>query len=129
MPNYVLDKAYRVGTPTGVGAQRVVVHGPITGECQLPAAENAGGLAGVTVHAQATQGRAVTVRKLGIAEVVAAGPIALGSPVMAAGSNGKVKAATGAPGTRVNVLGFAESPATQDGDVIEVFLAIHERTL
>ncbi len=129
MPNYVLDKAYRVGSPNGVGAQRVVVHGPLTGECQLPAAENSGGLVGVTVHAQATQGRAVTVRRLGIAEVVAAGPIALGAPVIAAGSSGKVKAASGAPGTRVNVLGFAESAASQDGDVIDVFLAIHERTL
>lgn len=129
MPIHILDKAYRVAAPNGIGAYRVVVHGPLAGECTLPAADNAAGLAGVTVHAQPNAGRTVAVRKVGIAEVAAAGPIPLGAPVIAAGGSGKVKAATGAPGTRVNVLGFAETVAVQDGDIIEVFLSIHERTL
>ncbi len=129
MPNHLLDKAYRVATSNGVSANRVVVAGPLTGECSLPAGENAGALLGVTVHPQSTAGRMVTVRKAGIAEVAAAGVIPLGSPVMAADSSGKVKAATGAAGTKVNVLGFAETPAIQDGDIIEVFISIHQRTL
>jgi hypothetical protein len=129
MPIHLLDKAYRIASPNGVSAYRVVVHGPLVGECSLPAAENAGNLAGVTVHDQTTPGRSVTVRKAGIAEVAAAGPIPLGAPVIAAGTSGKVKAASGAAGTRVNVLGFAESVAVQDGDIIEVFISIHERTL
>jgi len=129
MPNHVLDKAYRITTAGGVAANRVVVLGPYTGDCQLPAGENAGALAGVTLHAQTTSGRAVTVRKAGIAEVVAAGPIPLGAPVIVAGASGKVKAASGAAGTRVNVLGFAEKPASQDGDLLDVLIAMHERTL
>lgn len=129
MPIHLLDKAYRVAEANGVAAYRVVVQATNAGECRLPTADNAGGLLGVTLHAQPTVGRQVTVRKAGIAEVAAAGPVAVGAPVIAAGNTGKVKSATGAPGTRLNVLGFAETPALQDGDLIEVFLSIHERTL
>ncbi|MGB9691988.1 MAG: capsid cement protein [Candidatus Sumerlaeaceae bacterium] len=129
MPIHVLDKAYRVATTNGVAANRVVVAGPLSGECSLPASENAPNLLGVTVHAQPEAGRMVTVRKVGIAEVAAAGAIPLGAPVIAADATGKVKAATGAAGTKVNVLGFAETAAIQNGDLIEVFLSIHQRTL
>ena len=129
MPVHVLDKAYTIATANGVAANRVVVAGPTAGQCALPAAENASGLLGVTVHSQPNSGRAVTVRKIGIAEVAAAGPIALGAPVIAAGSSGKVKAASGSAGTKINVLGFAETPAGSDGDIIEVFLSIHQGTM
>lgn len=128
MPIHVLDKTYKIVSPNGVGAGRVVVQGPLPGECTLPAAENAPGLLGITMHSQLSEGRAVTVRKAGIAEVVAAGAIPAGAPVIAAGSSGKVKQATASPGTKLNCLGFAETTAVTDGDIIEVFISIHERT-
>jgi hypothetical protein len=129
MPIYLMDKAYKIMSPGGVAANRVVVQGAVGGECLLPASDNAGGILGITVHSQASAGRSVSVRKAGIAEVAAGGPIVAGAPVIAAGSSGKVKAATGTPGTKLNCIGFAETPAHGDGDVIDVFLSIHERTL
>jgi hypothetical protein len=128
MPIHLLDKTYKIVSPNGVGAGRVVVQGPLPGECILPAADNAAGLLGITLHSQSSEGRAVTVRKAGIAEVVAAGTIPAGAPVIAAGGTGKVKLATGSPGTKLNCLGFAETRAVADGDIIVVFISIHERT-
>lgn len=128
MPIYLMDKAYRVATPGGVGANRVVVQGAQVGECTVPAAANAGAILGVTMHSQSQSGRAVAVRKAGIAEVVASAPIAVGSPVNIADAGGKVKAVNETAGTRVNCIGFAETAAAADGDIVEVFLAIHERT-
>ena len=127
MPIYLMDKAYRVTTAGGVGANRVLVQGGIAGECALPAAPNAGAILGVSMHTQTQQGRAVTVRKAGIAEVVAAGPIAAGVPVNVHGATGKVKAVNEAASTKVNCLGFAETAAAADGDIIEVFISLHER--
>ncbi len=128
MPIYLMDKAYRVATPGGVSANRVVVQGARVGECAVPGAANAGAILGVTMHSQSQPGRAVAVRKAGIAEVVASAPIAVGSPVNVAGASGKVKAVNETAGTRVNCIGFAETAAAADGDIVEVFLAIHERT-
>jgi hypothetical protein len=128
MPIYLMDKAYRITTSGGVAANRVVVQGNAAGECALPGSSNAPGILGVTVHSQGTSGRNVSVRKAGIAEVVASGAITVGAPVNIAGSTGKVKAVTESTGTKVNCIGFAETPASADGDIIEVFLSIHERT-
>lgn len=128
MASYILDKAYAIEAADGVGAYRVVVQGSGPGKAALPAAANAGAILGVTVHGQTLQGANVAVRKAGIARVVAAGPIALGAPVNVAGTTGKVKAIDEAAATLVNCVGFAETAATADGDVIEVFLNFHERT-
>lgn len=128
MPIYLLDKAYRVTTSGGVAAARVVVADTASGTCKLPAAANAGAILGVTVHAQSESGRSVTVRKNGIADVTAAGAIAAGAPVNIHGATGKVKAVSESSGTKVQCLGFAETAASADGDIIEVFLSIHERT-
>ncbi|MCX7718803.1 MAG: DUF2190 family protein [Candidatus Sumerlaeaceae bacterium] len=128
MPIYLMDKTYRVATPSGVAANRVVVQGPLAGDCALPAEANAGAILGVTVHAQPSAGRSVSVRKAGIAEVTAAGPIPAGAPVNIADAAGRVKAVNEPADTRVQCLGFAETRAAAAGDIIDVFISIHERT-
>lgn len=127
MSSYILDKAYAIDDAGGVSAYRVVVHGAASGRAKLPTAANAGGILGVTVHGQSRQGGHVAVRKAGIARVVAAGPVAIGQPVNVAGTTGKVKAVDEAPGAAVEILGFAETAAAADGDIIEVFIQLHER--
>jgi hypothetical protein len=127
MSSYILDKAYAIEDSGGVGAYLAVAQGTAAGTAKLPGAANAGAILGVTVHSQSLQGANVAVRKAGIARVKAAGAIALGAPVNIAGTSGKVKAVNEAQGTAVNCLGFAETAAAADGDVIEVFISLHER--
>jgi primosomal replication protein N len=128
MANYILDKAYEVTDTGGVSSYRVVVQGTNAGQCALPGAANAPKILGVTVHAQTLKGQNVAVRKAGIARVAAAGAIALGVPVNVAGTTGKIKAINETSGTKINCVGFAETAASADGDIIEVFLSFHERT-
>ena len=128
MASYILDKAYEVTDTGGVPAYRVVVQGTNAGQCALPGAANAPKILGVTVHAQTLKGQNVAVRKAGIARIVAAGAVALGVPVNVAGTTGKVKAINETSGTKINCVGFAETAASADGDIIEVFLSLHERT-
>lgn len=128
MAIYLMDKTYRNITSGGIPSARVVVAGNITGQCRLPSAANAGNILGVTVTSQAELGRGISVRKAGIASVVAAGPVAAGVPVTIADATGRVKGITETAGTRVQCVGFSESAATQAGDLIDVFLSIHERT-
>ena len=128
MSSYILDKAYAIDESSGVGAYRVVVQGTNAGEAKLPAGANAAKILGVTVHSQTRQGGHVAVRKAGIARVTAAGVIAVGAPVNIDGATGKVKAIDETTGTAIDCLGFAETAAAADGDVIELFISIHERT-
>lgn len=128
MPSYILDKAYKVTDANGVDANLVVVQGTNAGECALPGAANAGAILGVTMHSQSLQNKNVSVRKAGIASVVAAGAISVGVPVNVAGTSGKVKAIDESSGTKINCVGFAETAASADGDIIDVFLSLHERT-
>ncbi len=128
MSNYILDKAYSNTEAAGVGAYLVVVQGAAAGQAKLPTAANAGAILGVTVHSQSLAGANVAVRKAGIARVKAAGAIAVGAPVNIAGASGKVKAVSESTGTKVNCLGFAETAAAADGDLVEVFISLHERT-
>jgi hypothetical protein len=128
MPIYLMDKTYRITSGGGVAGNRVVVQGELGGECKLPGEANAGGILGVTMHTQSTPGRSVAVRKAGIAEVVAGGVIPAGAPVNVHGTTGKVKAISESAGTKVNCLGFAENASSGDGDLVEVFISIHERT-
>jgi hypothetical protein len=127
MSSYILDKAYAIDETSGVGAYLAVVQGTNAGEAKLPGAANAGSILGLTVHSQSLEGANVAVRKAGIAKAVAAGAIDVGAPVNVAGATGKVKAIDEATDTKINCLGFAETPASADGDVIEVFISIHER--
>ncbi len=128
MPSYILDKAYKVTDANGVDANLVVVQGTNAGECALPGAANAGAILGVTMHSQSLQNKNVSVRKAGIASVIAAGAISVGAPVNVAGTSGKVKAIDETSGTKINCVGFAETAASADGDIIDVFLSLHERT-
>ena len=116
MSNYILDKAYKITDANGAGANLVVVQSTNDGECALPGAANAPKILGVTTFAQATQNKSVSVRKAGIAKVVAAGSISAGNPVNIAGTSGKVKAINESGGTLVNCVGFAETSASADGD-------------
>ena len=128
MAIYLMDKSYRITTSGGVTAGKAVIAGAATGQCALPAAANAGKLLGITTTSQPVQNAAVSVRKAGIAEVVAAGIINPGDPVNIADTQGRIKAINETPGTKVQCLGFAETSATSAGDIVEVFIAIHERT-
>ena len=127
MSSWILDKAYSIDEPSGVSAYRAVVQGTNGGEAKLPAAGNAGSILGVTVHSQTRQGGNVAVRKAGIARAMAAGAIPVGAPVNIADTAGKVKAIDEIPGTNIECLGFAETAAYGDGDIIEVFITIHAR--
>jgi len=125
---YLLDKAYAATDSGGIAAHRVVVASTNAGECKLPTVANGGAIMGVTVHAVPAAGRSVAVRKQGIALVVAAGAISYGVPVNIADTQGRVKAISETAGTAINCLGFAETAAASAGDLIEVFIAPHQRT-
>ncbi len=126
MAHYILDKAYTITDANGVSANRVVVQGANAGDANLPAAANADSLLGVTVHSQPNTGHCVAVRKAGIARVLAAGVISVGAAVNI-DDEGRVKAIDEQQGTKVHCLGFAESAATAEDDLIEVFIALHDR--
>ena len=80
-------------------------------------------------------GETAVVMLYGISKAVAAGPISIGSPVVAAG-NGRVSAAgtfhnhgaasSNPPTGQQRILGFALTAATAAGQVIEVLLAPFE---
>jgi hypothetical protein len=128
MAIYLMDKTYRISASGGIASARAVVAGSSAGYCDLPAAANAGNILGVTVTSQTELARGISVRKAGIADVAAAGAIAAGSPVNIADVQGRVKTVNEATGTKVQCIGFAETSAAQAGDIIEVFISIHERT-
>lgn len=127
MAIYLMDKTYRNTSSGGVASARVVVSGVGSGQCALPAAANAGKILGVTITSQPELLRGVSVRKAGIAEVVAAGPIAAGAPVNIADISGRVKMVDEAPGSKIECLGFAETSAAAAGDIIDVFISVHQR--
>jgi murein DD-endopeptidase MepM/ murein hydrolase activator NlpD len=80
-------------------------------------------------------GETAVVMLYGISKAVAAGPISIGSPVVAA-ANGRVSAAgafhnhgtasSNPPTGQQRILGFALTAATAAGQVIEVLLAPFE---
>lgn len=123
----ILDKAYKGTGVSLIPAHRVVVAGTNPGEAALPAAANAAAILGATTQAQPVAGASVAVRKAGVALIEAAGAIGLGAPVNVAGTSGRVKAIDESADTKVNCVGFAETTAAEAGDLVEVFLAPHER--
>ncbi len=129
MPHYILDKMYKITDSGGLTAHRVVVQGTNAGECEAPGAENAGAILGVTVHAQSLQNQNVSVRKAGIARVVASSPVEVGAPVNVGSADGKVQDCRTVVrrGEPINCLGFAETAAEAEGDVFEVFISMHQR--
>ncbi len=122
---YVLDKTYSIDSAGGVNTFTAVAAGSADGHCALPSGANKVCL-GITQENQTTQGENVVVRKYGISRAVAAGAIAAGDYVEIANAQGQLQASdlTTVPGTATlhNVVGIAESSATQAGDVFFVFL-------
>lgn len=150
MSHYILDRSYRIEEQRGVEAYHAVAQGSEPGVCRLPG-KLGGTLLGVTVHTQSNFGCHVVVRKAGIARCIAEGPIPLGSPVRVtedgrvAAIDWKTFAADGRlwPASMFGVrekgskpymvaiecLGFAETEATREGDVLEVYLQFHQRVV
>ncbi|MDK2972291.1 MAG: hypothetical protein PWP23_2046 [Candidatus Sumerlaeota bacterium] len=110
MSNYVLDRAFSVEEPNGVARYRAVAGGANADGCVYPDGANAPGILGVTMHAQTRPGRAVTVRRLGIAPCEAASAFARGSRVCVADATGRIASITlpaalaGDPGSDASVL-------------------------
>lgn len=147
MSVYILNKAYSIDEQEGVGMYKCVVNGDNPGDCKLPPAgiHNKTFL-GITTHSQQCRGTNVAVRKAGIAKVMASGKIRLGAPVMMAvdGSGKVVEIIEPAFNDQlhgawlvfnfldddqcmVECIGFAETPAEKDGDIIKVFISMHQR--
>ncbi len=102
-----------------VGPGLCVVQHSVANQCALPGAQNAANVMGVTLNEQQSTNGIVHIRRFGLVQVKAASAIALGDHVRVAGTSGKVETSSG---EAQNVLGFAESAAAADGDLITIFL-------
>lgn len=128
MSHYLLDKAYSINEPAGVEAYRAVVYGQEPGQAKLPNGSPHERPLGITVHSQTRQRGHVAVRKAGIARVTAAGPIKVGEPVVIADAVGRLESVERHSGeSPVECIGFAETGASEAGQIFEVFLQFHER--
>lgn len=105
----------------------VLVNGPEAGECQLPAAANAGSLAGVA-YGGANADDAVALSEHNYEKVRAAGAIPLGSQVNVADAQGRVKAVDEAAGTAVTLVGTVEEEATAADQEIVINLRLFGTT-
>lgn len=92
MSSITIDQTYRVNESNGIEAYRVVIRGAQPREVRLPDLANEPGAVGVTTHSQGVNGKLISVRRFGVAEVIAAGPVSAGQSVAVAGASGKVKA-------------------------------------
>jgi hypothetical protein len=128
-PNFVLDKGFKcTGSTAYTRGEVVVISGDGQTATRATSAANLAGVLGVvmdTVDAEKVQtGKAqVAVRLLGIARCIAASSIAIGSRVgntTAAKVDDITRAAAGAQ--PAHALGLAMTPATADGDHIDVLL-------
>jgi hypothetical protein len=125
---YILDKSYMT-TTANIPSGRVVVFSNTDGSVSLPTAANNGKIAGISVHGQNTAGYALSVRKAGIAHAVAAASIAAGDAVIVADEQGRVKSVVGqTAGTKLEVVGFAESSVNTIGQIVEILVSPHQRT-
>lgn len=122
---YVLDKTYTVDTAAGLTIYTAVAPGSADGHCALPTGANQVCM-GITQENQPAQGENVVVRKYGISRATAAAALAAGDYVEIANAEGQLQKSdvTTVPGTATlhNVVGIAESSATQAGDIFFVFL-------
>ncbi len=119
-------QSYKIEDAAGVLRYRAVVRGAAEGGVKKPAAANEGKFVGITQDSQAVQNKAVTVKTQGRSFVVAAGVIAYGDAVGIGDNTGKVisaqtdYAAAAGVAKNVYVIGFAETAAGADGDIIEI---------
>jgi hypothetical protein len=129
--SYLLDRTYTIEDAAGVGQFLAVVQGTNDAGCKKPTAANDKKFKGITQEAQTRQNKGVACRKQGVSYAVAAGNIAAGDWVNIADATGKLQSCQAsvdlAPGTaaQINVIGQAESAATNSGDIFLVFLAPH----
>ena len=122
-------KTYKIEDAAGVAIHRCVVRGSAEGGVKKPSAEGEGKFVGITQEAQATQYKAVAVKKRGMTFAVAADVIAYGDAVYIGDSGGKVKSCQAAlvdtsqdAAYLTYVIGYAETAAAGDGDIIKVDL-------
>ncbi len=122
---YVLDKTYTIDSAGGVATFTAVVPGSADGHCALPSGANQVCL-GITQENQILQGENVAVRKYGISRAIAASAITAGQYVEIANAQGQLQASNlttvPASATAHNIVGIAESSATQAGEIFFVFL-------
>lgn len=84
---------------------------------------------GIAQRAVLSEEKAVPVTTGGHTKAVAGGAITAGSRVKV-GTGGKLVAVGGeAAGTVVEVIGFAETSTSADGDIFELLLAPHNHTI
>ena len=105
----------------GCAAKRVLVRGANPHECANPAGANAGNLAGVTFDS-AADGGDVALSEYAYPEVEVSAPVLYGALVNVADAGGRVKTVNEAAGTRVTLVGVAESAASAAGQKIKVNL-------
>ena len=112
-PN-TLDIARQTKVYRGAAAQKgsVVVNGPASGECQLPAAAGAGSIAGVLAD-DVTDGQEVALTEHAYEKVRIAGATPIFARLEIADAQGRVRALAGAGGSAANVVGVLEEAGTQ----------------
>ena len=115
----VFDETRKIECASGVAAYLAVVYTSTENGCDLPGGANASGCIGITLEAQATQNKAVAVRRQGLCYATIAGVCSVGDRLVINGTAGKLKAGETTGTTIQWVVARAEQDAT-DGDVIWV---------
>ncbi len=126
-------RSYKITDAGGVDKFLAVVRDG-AGAVKKPTGAGVGLCVGFTQEKQATQNRSVRVKVAGYTFAVAAAAITAGDAVDINGTTGKVRsaqarlaAATAGAAEVVNVVGYAETAAGADGDMIEVRIAIFSK--
>jgi hypothetical protein len=122
-------RSYKITDAGGVDKHLAVVRDG-AGAVKKPTGAGVGLCVGFTQEKQATQNRGVRLKVAGYTFAVAAAAITAGDAVDINGTTGKIRSAqtrmNAGVGTAdiVNVVGYAETAAGADGDIIEVRIAI-----
>jgi hypothetical protein len=111
----------RLAEGGAIGGGLAVVKGTAENQAKLPAAAGARAL-GVTFAGGDAAGRPVTIVVLGDIKAVAKSAIATGDPVDVADTAGKFRKAAPAAGANAELVGYALSPATNDGDQFDLLV-------
>lgn len=120
-PNFVLDKGFlATGAVEQFRVVELVTHESVQRTNALGDAAIGVCQEGDVTAGDATNGRVIAIRILGITRVVAAAAITLGAPVRA-DATGKVTTLAAATANQ-NVVGIAMTAATADGDHIDLLL-------
>lgn len=98
MGNHILDLTYK--TAAALPAYRVAARGAANAATTIPTGFVVPSqILGVTTHAQPNVGRAVAIRRIGVAEVQAAAAILAGDIVVPDGADGRIRSADYPAGT------------------------------